>query len=334
MLTNERQLLLPELSKLKDEPQEFEALALKIFRYQARNNSLYRRFLELLRRDPEMISSIAEIPFLPISFFKSHAIKTGDWQETTAFTSSGTTGQITSRHLVRDQDFYVENTVEGFRPFYGDPADWVIFALLPSYLERSGSSLVVMADHFIQMSQHPESGFFLDNMKELATLLQHRTKSNPVLLLGVSFALLDLAEQFPMDLTGVTIMETGGMKGRRKEITRSELHQTLQNAFEVPAIHSEYGMTELFSQAYNKGGNLFTPAHTMKVLTTEINDPFCPTLPGRTGSLNIIDLANLDTCSFIATEDIGRVYNDGCFEVLGRLDVAEMRGCNLMVISY
>lgn len=334
MLTNERQLLLPELSKLKDEPQEFEALALKIFRYQARNNLLYRRFLELLRRDPETISSIAEIPFLPISFFKSHDVKTGDWQETTAFTSSGTTGQIASRHLVRDQDFYVENTVQGFQPFYGDPADWSIFALLPSYLERSGSSLVVMADHFIQRSRHPESGFFLDNMKELATLLQLRPKSNPVLLLGVSFALLDLAEQFPMDLTGVTIMETGGMKGRRKEITRSELHQTLQNAFEVPAIHSEYGMTELFSQAYAKGGNLFTPAHTMKVLSTEINDPFCPTLPGRTGSLNIIDLANLDTCSFIATEDIGRVYNDGRFEVLGRLDVAEMRGCNLMVISY
>lgn len=331
MQTIERQLLLPELSKLIDQPEVFDALAIQIFRYQARHNPLYKRFLELLRRDPDTISVVEEIPFLPISFFKSHAIKTGDWQETTAFSSSGTTGQITSRHLVRDQDFYVENTVQGFRPFYGDPADWTIFALLPSYLERNGSSLVVMADHFIQRSKYPESGFFLNNMDELAALLQNRP--NPTLLLGVSFALLDLAEQYPMDLSGVTIMETGGMKGRRKEITRAELHQTLKNAFQVNEIHSEYGMTELFSQAYNKGGNLFTPAHTMKVLSTEINDPFCPTLPGRTGTLNIIDLANLDTCSFIATEDIGRVYADGQFEVLGRLDAAEMRGCNLMIVN-
>lgn len=333
MQTIERQLLLPELSKLIDQPQAFEELAIKIFRYQARHNPLYRRFLELLRRDPASISVLEEIPFLPISFFKSHVVKTNDWPETAVFSSSGTTGQVTSRHFVRDQDFYTHNTVQGFRPFYGDPAHWTIFALLPSYLERNGSSLVVMADHFIQRSQYSQSGFFLNNMDELATLLQNQPKSNPVLLLGVSFALLDLAEQYPMDLSGVTIMETGGMKGRRKEITRAELHQTLKRAFQVSEIHSEYGMTELFSQAYNKGGNLFTPAHTMKVISTEINDPFCHTLPGRTGTLNIIDLANLDTCSFIATEDIGRVYSDGQFEVLGRLDAAEMRGCNLMIVN-
>jgi hypothetical protein len=204
--------------------------------------------------------------------------------------------------------------------------------LLPSYLERGGSSLVAMADYFIRESKHPESGFFLHNFEDLKNALnQCKSKACKTLLLGVSYALLDFAEQFPMDLSGVTIMETGGMKGRRKELTKVELHETLKSALGAVEIHSEYGMTELFSQAYALGGPRFQPMQTMRVLATELNDPFCPVAPGKTGVLNIIDLANLDTCSFIQTEDLGRVFPDGSFEVLGRADIAEIRGCNLMV---
>lgn len=308
----------------------FEKAALEVFQYQARYNPLYARYLQLLGR-PEP-RTLSDIPFLPIRFFKTHEIKSGDWEPQTVFTSSSTSGQTPSRHLVRDLNFYLDNTRRAFARQWGDPSEWCVLALLPSYLERGGSSLVAMADHFIRLSKYAESGFFLHDFGRLADVLaQCRVEGRKTLLLGVSFALLDLAEQGLMDLSGITIMETGGMKGRRRELTRSELHDTLRAAFGVQAIYSEYGMTELFSQAYTRGSAGFEPAPTMRVLCTEINDPFCTVAAGRSGVLNIIDLANLDTCSFIQTEDVGRVFAGHNFEVLGRLDVAEMRGCNLMV---
>ena len=336
MQTSERADLLLQLAELNGrQAGRFEALALGVFRYQAARNPLYARYLSLLNRPGSPLPAnvqIKDIPFLPIRFFKTHDIKTGDWEPETVFTSSGTTGQMPSRHLVRDLQGYLRNAREGFRQFYGDPSEWRVLALLPSYLEREGSSLVAMADYFIKTSPYPESGFFLRDFERLKNTLVHcKTKGYKTLLLGVSFALLDFAERFPMDMSGIAVMETGGMKGRRRELTRAELHQTLRAAFQAPEIHSEYGMTELFSQAYASGDALFTPAATMRVLTTEINDPFCPAMPGRTGVLNIVDLANIDTCSFIQTEDVGKVYPDGRFEVLGRLDAAELRGCNLMV---
>lgn len=330
MQTPERSELLPKIADLKAE--QFETTALSVFQYQARHNSLYARYLQLLGRSVSEVHTISDIPFLPIQFFKQHEIRSGEWSAETTFLSSSTTGQIPSQHFVRDLDGYLQNTRRGFTSFYGDPSNWCVLALLPSYLERSGSSLVAMADYFIQLSRYPESGFFLHNFQELRErLVVCKAKGYKTLLLGVSFALLDFAEQFPMDLSGITIMETGGMKGRRKELTRVELHQTLKEAFNLSDVDSEYGMTELFSQAYAMGGELFKPAPTMRVIATEINDPFCQLAAGRTGVLNIIDLANLDTCSFIQTEDLGKVTVDGSFEVLGRLDIAEMRGCNLMV---
>ena len=330
MQTPERSDLLPAIAELATG--HFEQTALSVFRYQARHNELYARYLKLLGRSVVDVHSIAKIPFLPIQFFKQHTVQTGVWAPQTTFLSSSTSGQTPSQHVVRDLDFYLHNTRRGFAGFYGDPSEWCVLALLPSYLERSGSSLVAMADYFIRLSKYPESGFFLNDFTKLTeTLSICQSNGYKTLLLGVSFALLELAEKYPMDLQGITVMETGGMKGRRKELTRPELHDVLKQAFNLSAVHSEYGMTELFSQAYATGGTLFAPSPTLRVWATEINDPFCPVAPGKTGVLNLIDLANLDTCSFIATEDVGRVYEDGCFEELGRLDASELRGCNLMV---
>ncbi|MFQ5446919.1 MAG: acyl transferase [Saprospiraceae bacterium] len=311
-------------------PESFEALALEVFRFQAVHNPVYARYLSLLKIDFQKVGSAGSIPFLPIQLFKNHSVKTGDWEEETTFTSSGTTGAAASRHPVRDVSFYLKNAVAGFRHFYGDPAGYCILALLPSYLERTGSSLVCMAEHFIQHSSYPQSGFFLKNTDELLQVLA-ASRPKKALLLGVSFALLDLAERHQPDFRGVVVMETGGMKGRRRELTRHELHGILKKAFNVSAIHSEYGMTELFSQAYSKGEGRFLPAPTMRVFSREITDPLTAQQPGKTGVLNIIDLANFDSCSFIATDDLGRVFSDGSFEVLGRLDNSDIRGCNLMV---
>ncbi len=334
MQTADRAELLSRLADLT--PEAFEATALDVFRYQAAGNPLYARYLKLLGKNPAAVSAISEIPFLPIALFKNYTIQTGDWSPQTVFTSSSTSGQQPSQHLVRDLDFYLKNTRRGFSQMYGDPAECCVLALLPAYLERSGSSLVAMADYFIRLSRYPQSGFFLHDLDKLRqTLADCREKNLPTLLLGVSFALLDFAEQYPMDLRGVTIMETGGMKGRRREMTRAELHQQLCTAFQVSGIHSEYGMTELFSQAYSQpaAGSeaVFQPSPLMRAYAREINDPFCRTFFGRSGVLLLADLANLDTCSFLATEDVGKCYADGTFEVLGRLDVAEMRGCNLML---
>lgn len=326
----QRELIFRQLREFSGEG--FSELALEVFRFQAVHNELYARYLSLLCVDLPSVRTIEEIPFLPIQFFKNYTVMSGQWVVETIFTSSGTTGAATSRHPVRDLGFYRTNTVKGFRNFYGDPVDYCVLALLPSYLERSGSSLVCMAGHFIALSKYPQSGFFLNNTQELVKVLGKMQQAGiPVLLLGVSFALLELAENFDLDLKNTIVMETGGMKGRRRELTREELHLVLKKAFNVEAIHSEYGMTELFSQAYSKGNGQFHPAPTMKVFTREITDPLAPQAFGKTGALNIMDLANIDTCSFIATDDLGRVWGDGSFEVLGRQDNSDIRGCNLLV---
>jgi len=310
----------------------FSDLALDIFRFQAQYNQTYATYLSLLNIDSQQIKALSDIPFLPIQFFKNYSIKTGTWTEETTFTSSGTTGNSTSRHHCANLQAYRKNTELCFEKFYGSPSQYCTLALLPSYLERSGSSLIFMAGHFIQLSQYPQSGFFLHQTDQLLSILKANQKANiPTLLLGVSFALLDLAEHHQIDLSEVTIMETGGMKGRRKEMTRKELHDRLKTAFGCQHIHSEYGMTELLSQAYSTGEGIFQPAPTMQVFTREITDPLAPQLPGKTGGLNIIDLANFQTISFIATEDIGKVQPDGSFEVLGRMDNSDIRGCNLLL---
>lgn len=312
--------------------EHFEALALEVFRHQLRYNSLYQTYTQLLHIEAEKVQHLSQIPFLPIQFFKSHTIRTGSWDPALYFSSSGTTQTSTSRHAVRSQDWYLETAERIFQYFYGPLEDYCILALLPAYLERQGSSLVRMAQHFIERSKHPRAGFFLYNYPELMEVIRDcREQQTPFLLLGVSFALWELSEQYPESLRGGIIMETGGMKGRRKEITREELHGLLKEAFQVEHIHSEYGMTELFSQAYSKGGGLFHPAPTMRVSTRELTDPLCPQKPGKTGAMNIIDLANVDTISFIATDDIGRVYEDGSFEILGRMDSSDIRGCNLLI---
>ena len=329
----QRSSLLERIKTVKD--QHFTALTLDVFRYQAENNPVYRKFLELLGINQAEIQRIEDIPFLPIELFKEYELQSGQWPAQQIFSSSGTTGSATSKHLVRDTQWYLENARRGFEYFYGDLKDFVILALLPSYLERQGSSLILMAQDFIEQSQSARGGFYLYNQEELIKHLQSIQEEQPmtkILLLGVSFALLDLAEANSIDLGNVIIMETGGMKGRREEITRTELHQRLKLAFHQENIHSEYGMTELFSQAYSKGEGLFLPAPTMRVLAREITDPLQLQSEQRTGVLNIIDLANLDTISFIATEDLGKVHADGSFEILGRLDASDVRGCNLRVI--
>lgn len=310
----------------------FETLALRIFKYQALNNPLYRRFLELLKVRASSVQRIQQIPFLPIQLFKTHLIQTGTWKPERLFLSSGTTGTSSSRHAIRDLNWYYRNSLQGFKHFYGDVTNYCILALLPAYLERQGSSLVYMVRQLIERSGHPKSGFFLHNTAELADLLKNLRKGKtPALLIGVSFALLDFAEKYPMDLSNIILMETGGMKGRRKELTRGELHQLLKQAFNASAIHSEYGMTELLSQAYSKGEGRFHPSPSMNVFTREITDPLSPQDYGKTGGINIVDLANLDSCSFIATDDLGKVYSDNSFEILGRMDNSDIRGCNLLI---
>jgi hypothetical protein len=325
MQTSQRAEILPLLADLN--ASNFDAVAARVFQYQKAHNALYAKYLSLLGDKKER-------PFLPISFFKNHIISSGQWEPETVYKSSGTTGQIPSQHFVRSIDLYLNNARRGFTAVYGDPSEWCFLALLPNYLERGHSSLVAMANHFIHLSPYPESGFFLHDFEKLRNcILSCQSKGCKTILLGVSFALLDFAERFPMDLSGITIMETGGMKGKRREMTRTELHESLQQSFNVDLIHSEYGMTELFSQAYAQGGTIFAPSPSMRVIATEVTDPFCPVAPGRSGVLNFTDLANLDTLSFIQTEDLGRVFEDGSFEVLGRLDAAEMRGCNLLTVD-
>ncbi len=312
----------------------FDALALELFRYQALHNSLYAEYIDLLSINPGKVEAIDQIPYLPISLFKTHDIQTGDWSPALVFSSSGTTttASSTSRHLLRDPAWYLSNAERCFSAFYGPVESRCFLALLPSYLEREGSSLVYMAQHFISRSPFRQSGFFLYEWNKLRGVLDEcKEKNIQTVLLGVSFALLELAEQAPFHFPELLVMETGGMKGRRRELTREELHDMLKEAFGVPSIHSEYGMTELLSQAYSQGEGRFYPSPLMKVSAREITDPLTTVPHGRPGALNIIDLANLDTCSFLATDDLGKAYADGSFEVLGRLDNSDIRGCNLLV---
>lgn len=316
--------------QLKNET-DFEKAALALFQFQARENPVYKNFLQYLHIAPQSVNTIDQIPFLPIELFKNHKIVSGDLPIEQVFTSSGTTGITTSYHYVADTTLYIDSFMQGFQHFYGNIQDYCLLALLPAYLERKGSSLVFMADHLIRQTQHPLSGFYLDDYAQLQATLQHLTiQKQKTILLGVSFALWEFAEQYPMPLPYITIMETGGMKGRRKEVVKEQLHHIFKEAFGVPSIHSEYGMTELLSQAYSKGNNLFECPPWMKVLIREVNDPFAYQSIGQTGCINVIDLANVYSCAFIATSDLGKCHTDGTFEVLGRLDSSDVRGCNLL----
>ena len=311
----------------------FEKIALQIFKYQFENNRVYRSFCDLLYKHPSDIKHIEDIPFLPIQFFKSHKVINTSKPIQQTFTSSGTTGSVTSKHCVSDLSVYENSFKHAFKAFYGDIKDYTVLALLPSYLERDGSSLIYMVDHLITASKKPESGFYLDTLSKLKDKLDVLDRQGEkVLLIGVSFALLDLVESHQFKLKHTIVMETGGMKGRRKELIRDELHTILKTGFGVDKIHSEYGMTELLSQAYSSGNGLFKCPHWMRVFTRDIEDALTLQTKEKTGGLNIIDLANINSCSFIATQDLARTYKDGSFEVLGRFDASDIRGCNLMVL--
>jgi len=313
--------------------EEFNSIALQVFKYQFDNNNVYRSFCDLLYVHPSDIKTIEEIPFLPIQFFKSHKVVSSNNNIQETFSSSGTTGNITSKHLVTDISWYQESFTKGFEHFYGKIEDYAVLALLPNYLERSGSSLVYMVDDFIKKSKSQESGFYLNNLDELANkLVELDAKGTKILLIGVSFALLDLIEKHQFELKNTIVMETGGMKGRRKEITREELHSVLSNGFGVAKIHSEYGMTELLSQGYSKGDGVFNCPPWMKILIRDTDDPLSILSNQKSGGINVIDLANYNSCSFIATQDLGRIHANGTFSVLGRFDNSDIRGCNLMVI--
>ncbi|NOU16998.1 MAG: acyl transferase [Bacteroidales bacterium] len=312
--------------------EEFERIALEVFRYQAQNIPIYKEYIERLRINPEEINHSEKIPFLPIQFFKSREIKPIGVEASAVFESSGTTGSQTSRHFVADIELYIKSFTLAFSHFYGNPADYCILALLPSYIERQGSSLVFMVDRLIKQSKHPESGFFLNEFDNLAEIL-NRLDSNgqKCLLIGVSFALVDFTEKHTFKLKNSLVMETGGMKGRRKEMIREELHHQLCNAFGLKGIHSEYGMTELLSQAYSDGKGIFKCPNWMKVVIRDPYDPFSTLSHQKAGAVNIIDLANIYSCSFIQTEDLGKTHDDGSFEILGRMNEAQLRGCNLLV---
>lgn len=311
---------------------DFEQIALEIFQWQYTKNAVYGQFCDLLNTDIQKVTKISAIPFLPIQFFKSHKVMCNGKQTETIFTSSGTTGQQTSKHYVHNISLYEESFINGFRYFYGDITDYTILALLPSYLERSGSSLVYMVNKLIDLSNNPDSGFYLNNISALIEkLVNLDKKGEKVLLIGVSFALLDLVEKHSFELNNTIVMETGGMKGRRKELIRAELHERLERGFGVSTIHSEYGMTELLSQAYSDGQGIYKCPPWMKVLIRDPQDPLQLEKTGKTGGINIIDLANLHSCSFIATQDLGKINNSGQFEVLGRFDHSDVRGCSLLV---
>jgi phenylacetate-coenzyme A ligase PaaK-like adenylate-forming protein len=307
---------------------EFHHLAAKLYEFQARNCVPFQQFIQYSN-----LSKInSDYLYLPVEIFKTHLVKSMEYDAEVVFTSSGTTGQEPSKHYVKSMEWYRRCFLHSFRLFYGNPEEYCFLCLLPSYLERSGSSLIYMAEHFIKNSKYLQSGFFLNNTAELANILvQNQNKGIPTVLLGVSFALLDMAEKYKLSIPDLIVMETGGMKGRRKELLREEVHQIICDAWGVKSIHSEYGMTELMSQAYSRGNGIFHCPPWMRVV---IKDPYEPqkTLPhGSTGLINLIDLGNIWSCAFIATGDLGKTFPDGSFQVLGRLDRAEVRGCNLLL---
>jgi hypothetical protein len=317
----------------------FETLAIQIFQFQYRHNQIYQQFCNALHIVPENIFTLEQIPFLPIQFFKTKRIRSTAFEPEIIFESSGTTGSVNSRHEVKNISIYEESFKKAFQLFYGDIKDYCIIGLLPSYLERGNSSLVYMVNELIKNSTSAQSGFYLYDYEKLCkTLLQNEVTEKPTLLMGVTYALLDFAEKHPLQLKHTIVMETGGMKGRREELTREEVHSQIKKHLGLNDIHSEYGMTELLSQAYSSGNGLFNCAPWMKVLVRSEDDPLnVLSSPYGSGSmsagvLNIIDLANLYSCAFIATDDVGKLYENGSFEVLGRLDNSDIRGCGLMIL--
>lgn len=321
-----------EIFNIKTEA-DFTKVALKVFNHQFKNNRVYRSFCDLLYKHPSDVKTIREIPFLPIEFFKNKKILSSKDQIEEVFTSSGTTSKTTSKHFVTDISYYKKSYINGFQHFYGTISNYTILALLPNYLERKGSSLIFMVDDLIRKTKNIESDFYLYNTEELAKKLQELDNANQkVLLIGVSFALLDLVENHKFKLKNTVVMETGGMKGKRKELIRKELHSILKKGFGVTKIHSEYGMTELLSQAYSKGNGIFETPFWMKVLIRDTEDPLNILPENKNGGINIIDLANYNSCSFIATQDLGKAINKSSFKVMGRFDNSDIRGCNLMVL--
>jgi phenylacetate-coenzyme A ligase PaaK-like adenylate-forming protein len=311
---------------------QFNEAALAIFQHQAVNCAVYKSFLFHLKVDPSKVAAVEEIPFLPISFFKSQDVLSSVDPVEVIFSSSGTTGQSQSKHLVTDVGIYEQSFNKAFELFYGKANDACILALLPSYQEREGSSLIYMVDSLIAQSGHPDSGYFLNNNEGLyETLMRLKEQNQRTILIGVTYALLDFIESFQLQFPDLIVMETGGMKGKRKEMVRDELHELLTAGFGVKSIHSEYGMTELLSQGYSYGAGIFNCPPWMKIMLRDTNDPLSLLNNKQSGGINVIDLANVNSCSFIATQDLGKIYPDGSFEVLGRFDNADIRGCNLLV---
>ena len=309
---------------------DFLSLALVIFRFQAENNPVYSEYIKHLNIDIQEVDSLEKIPFIPIQLFKSHTVQCEPCNAEATYSSSGTGGQ-TSKHIVHDLSIYQDSFLKGFEHFYGNISDYTILALLPSYLERSGSSLIYMCEELIKRSGKAESGFYLNEHQALFDILQKLESQNrKTLLIGVSFGLLDFVETFPIPLKNTIVMETGGMKGRRKELLREELHQILREGFQIENIHSEYGMTELLSQAYSSGNGVFKCPPWMKIMLRDTNDPL--SFNNKSGGLNVIDLANVYSCSFISTQDLARMHSKASFDVIGRFDDSDVRGCNLMVL--
>ena len=314
-------------------PDDFNEIALEIFHFQYKYNFVYKQFVDFLKIQTSHIKHYSQIPFLPVEFFKNHKVTSGDFKAEMIFTSSGTSGRQTSEHYIMKIKLYELAFVKTFELFFGSPGNYVILALLPSSLERSGSSLVYMTNKLIGLTNRTESGFYLSEFAELHSLLVTlKRQKQKVLLLGVTYALLDLAEQFPIHFPELVLMETGGMKGNRQEIVRTELHAKLKNVFGVQQIYSEYGMTELLSQAYSLSNGIFESPPWMKLIIRDVNDPLSILSSGKIGGINIIDLANIYSCSFIATQDLGKIDSSGSFEILGRFDNSDVRGCNLMVV--
>jgi len=312
--------------------EQFSQLALEIFKHQATNCAVYAEYMLHLKINIDEVKDVTQIPFLPISFFKTHSVLSSKNPIEIAFSSSGTTGMIQSSHQVTNVKLYEQSYLQAFHQFYGAIEEYCFLALLPSYQQRAGSSLIYMVNDLIEKSKNPQSGYFLYNHDELfETLKDLKAKNQKTVLIGVTYALLDFIEQYEINFPNLIVMETGGMKGKRKEMVREELHEQLTKGFGIKAIHSEYGMTELLSQAYSLGAGIFNCPKWMQVLIRDTNDPLSLIPQGRTGGINVIDLANVNSCSFIATQDLGKIYPDGSFEVLGRFDNADIRGCNLLV---
>ena len=316
-----------------DNQDDFQTLAIQVFYYQYQHNLMYKRFVDCLVSDLSRVKQPEDIPFLPIEFFKWQKVFTGQFSPEKVFTSSGTIGMQPSSHFVRDLSLYEKSFMNAFQHFFGEPSQYAILALLPSYLEREGSSLIYMVENLITDSAHPHSGFYLyeyDQLRDKIESLVHTKQKT--LLIGVTFALLEMAEKYPVHAPNMVVMETGGMKGRRKEMIREELHHVLKQGFGVQNIYSEYGMTELLSQAYSLGAGIFHTPTWMKILIRDMNDPKSYLPDEKTGAISVIDLANIDSCAFLSTQDLGKRHNDGSFEVLGRYDNSDVRGCNLMVV--